>query len=187
MTEKNIADQLNNLAVPDRENALWQRIDGMLNDFPCSKDELKKQRIFSKKRIGVITAVIIILSLLMIKKKKDVLKHEERIPANRQQQLRKDSTVFYPATINESHSNIKPIFPIKPVKTDTLSAPIILPGNTVIDTLANDSSNRQTLLQVNYPDSTGFSKKDSMTSFKKPKGVRGLSDSSYRIIPVKKN
>jgi hypothetical protein len=177
------------------ENIIWSRIDSMLDAIPVAE----KNQTGSGKNyngysrwviISVAAIIIVIICIILIKKKQHNTRKELALPSTQSKISVADST--------------ETILPFdKQDKFEKVKAPPQNSHNShTVDSVKNisinfDSLNIQPVIQdstthfVTPPalikDNGVVSSKDSAAYIKKPRGIKGISDSSYRILPVKKN
>jgi len=181
--EQQIASKLEQLPVPDMADAIWMRIKDQLDaDMPTGghtppPPPRPRSAGRGKGIFGIIVASIVLIYLITPKKQSHI-PAPDRVPA--------DSTSFFtPSTIQQpgsqpavkrkesirstpeqQHDTVSPVQPpmLPPVQQDSilltppvLSPPVIPPMVPV--------------------------KTDTVPAKKKPRGVKGISDSDYKIVP----
>lgn len=196
-----ITEKAAQLPIPDMADAIWTRIEAGLEAAAAQEniDTAPKQKVRSKSaprnaiRNGIIitaAAVITVIAVWLIKKRKKNTENNKAIPAINEPEKEKVTT--------DSNTIVLP--PLKnsalPVKNDTKI--IDGPGIKKIDSLnlvnstpfqlqpaviRNDSliipSSRSGLLID--------ASKTALPQSASPKGVKGISDSNYKIIMTKKD
>lgn len=192
--EEQIAGKLVQVPLPEMEDAIWSRIEGMLdadseldesNSKQNTNTESKTNSSFLSERVKVVLFIVVaafILCIIIIRKQrseKPDAKPSIPIPAHSE----KGERTLVDTILNNN--------PQKFNKKSPLSIPD--DKNQLLDSVHQtvpvfDSSSRN----QSPPDSTALKpiflspvKKDSLT--KKPKGVSGISDSDYRFRLEKKD
>lgn len=192
--EEQIAGKLAELPLPNLQDAIWARIETMLDaDDALEGNEIKEdeiinevtgnEKIFNKKTIALFIIIAVIISIILVKKQK-----------NKQLQPRQtditNTVPQQPVNIKQKDSVL-----VKPVLPDKQKARLIPTDTIQQSNISIDTSVKQINPLVNPPvsDSTFQrktqllppAKKDSV--IKKPKGVPGISDSDYKLKAVAKD
>jgi hypothetical protein len=196
INEKIIADKLNSLPVPDMENIIWNRINGMLDTMPAiTKNQQyhpgKNYKILAMKiTIGIVAIIVAIICLVIIKSRQRDTKPALPVPSVQKQPVALDSPDLIKPGTTDSHQQ-----KINNIQTNQKKISIADTANRI--KMSKDSQNVQQaikdsgsiLCRVLPPakDSGTISSKDPAGTFKKNRGVKGIADSNYRMLPVKKN
>jgi len=180
-----IAEKLETRPVPDMADAIWARIEAQLDtdmptddgDVPVPDDTPDGGGIWSQALLFV--AIIAIMSLFSIPRKNI----EDSLPAATEtiKPANEPSAQPPPATQNNrttgGQRNPALAGGLQPVPGDSASAlPVLTPSDTVI--AANP------LVQQGLPPVTAPVVSDSLPR-KRPRGVPGIGDGDYRIVPKK--
>jgi hypothetical protein len=191
--EKQIADKMQLADVPDMQDAVWSRIEAMLDaDINAQQTETTKQEVktkdtlFSKKRITIAVIILALLLAIAINKQKrnsalkkensghtlpqrtdTVFRNEQELPLQKESIIKKSSS-----------NQMNPLEGSGKLAHDSM---VIVPTekgqNTSVQKI--DSSNMFKPVEPLLP------KKD--TVMKKPRGVTGISDTDYKFVMPKKD
>ena len=195
-----ITEKLEQLPVPDMADAIWARIELQLDAAPGTDADTsptsvtKPAKIVSAKTMAIIAGGIITIIILIFLLKRNAKKPEKiKEPPPTQSNVKIDGNISVPGSVNKTGSFTQPELPqnniVKP-------APVLSPGN--IPGSKNDSLFIQSL-----PVTTKDSNRSMITApifspvidsfsvvpppFKKPKGVKGITDADYKILGGKKD
>ena len=183
------AAKLNQLQVPDLQDAIWDRITGMLDGMSSDTGPLKqsgKGNFGLGRMLGIAGISIAVISIILIERNTRKVEEQQQIRPTHQE-VPVDSVRTIPSTVPDSN-NIKPIN-LKNRKADvdvndSLNDPQLQPRVTAMPDIQNSTRSFGTGTQL--VDSISILPKDTISSFKDPRGIKGISDSSYRIVPGKK-
>jgi len=188
--EIKIAEQLQQLPVPDMADSIWASIELQLNADLVANQKATQKPAKGKPGLGkgfylfIITAIIII-AIVLYKNKKEAKKNNSQPPPPKTAIVNpvadSVSKAIDPAKNNIPMSN-------DARKKDSTAIPFI-PGKR----MSFDAPTQQSLPLSNADSLAAILKnKPSLPSFdslnlplKKPGGVKGISDSDYRIIGTK--
>ena len=189
--EQLIGGKLQSLPVPDMQDAIWARVKAQLDiDLPSddTDDESLSQPPKGPGSIGWGFSVVIIalVSTFLI------LKNKPRVKDETNNRIRTEQ-VTSPAVQNTGPpegKNVRSKKTAAPVDSPTNGVPAIVKDSpaigdfSVVDNLSVDSAKTKTPngLVITAPQKT-----DSATLLKKGRGMKGLNDSDYRIVPKTKN
>jgi len=191
--EQLIGGKLQSLPVPDMQDAIWARIKTQLDlDMPTDDGDggSSPQSPSGPKIIGWGLSVVIITlaTIFFLHKNK---------PATKTQN---DNSTTTEQTIQPSVQNNSPPIPNSNIVNQTTIAPATSGTNNTLPIVGNDSAIQQNLtgfmpvaddsVQTNLPAPPLVAipspqLPDTTTQVKKGRGMRGLTDSSYRIVPKK--
>ncbi len=194
--EQTIAQKLELLPVPDMEAAIWKRIEFQLDmDKPAGgANEGTKPPISPTPNPVVLGGISIVflaaLLLYTILTNKQPITHQPSAPVNTQ------SPISQPGLKNSSPpgSKNKPMVPLKKpaaaspiqIEPDAVSEPPVLPGNKNL--LNEDRGDVIIIPPVQSPKQEAPTVNDSPEKkIKKKRGVQGISDDDYRIVPKQKD
>jgi hypothetical protein len=190
--EQLIGEKLQSLPIPDMQDAIWARVKAQLDiDLPTDGNDggNDPQSPSGPGIIGwglsvVIIALITTFFILKNKPKKQGAKNN----SNTTEQVSSPSV-----------QNNGPPLP-NSSKVKSTSTPFNTSGDNLVPTAINDSASQLDLsvvapvsgdsIQTNLPASpitVAPPKTDSTAQVKKGRGMQGLNDSSYRIVPKNKN
>jgi hypothetical protein len=189
--EQLIGSKLQGLPIPDMQDAIWARVKAQLDiDLPTSDPDEGSlpQPPKGPGSIGWGLSVVIIalVSTFLILKNKPRVKDDTNNPATTEQTNSpavqntgppdsKQSTTRKTAPSADSNSASAPAFVIDSATKGDVTA---------IDNLSMDSAKSKT---ENNLQITPAEMRDSTAPLKKGKGMKGLNDSDYRIVPKTKN
>lgn len=188
--ELTITDKLRQLPVPDMQEAIWSRIEARLDtDLPTDDGggSAGPQSPDWKNllgRIGPFAVVVALVTIFLVNRsarKNKPVQQRNQYPstqtstppnnaANAPPGRNSSAPVIYPAARDR---NLNPVIS---VPDDSVSAPPV-----TISLPPSSDSTMQTPVIVQTPPP---SKTDSVTK-KKPRGVPGITDGDYRIVPKK--
>ena len=191
--EKQIADKMQLAPVPDIQDAVWARIEAMLDaEMNVQETETtqqitnKKNKIFSKRKITIAAIILTVILAIIINKQK------------RRSSLQKEkSSITVPVKPEApvKKNNVVPVQPESTIKTTPTKkmnliddAGNIEPDSVLIIPPVKDNNPllKKTDLPVMInPAPPVLQKKDSV--MKKPRGVKGISVSDYRFVMPKKD
>jgi hypothetical protein len=198
--EHAIAAKINQAPVPDFMDEVWAGIDLQLDapmpspGKPVKKSNLSKE-IGRARGLKIFIAALVVIAVIIIvktrKAKQDIKKNNTAAPAiDNKNEIGSDSVTNFPLKKKENSEKIKKND--KPVNTitDSVSKPadIFFPSPIIYDSVvvappvilpkANDSAlYKPASSPVSVPTPPG----------KKGKGVKGIKDTDYKIVPVKKD
>ncbi|HLP37041.1 hypothetical protein [Lacibacter sp.] len=192
--EEQIAGKLAELPLPNLQDAIWSRIENMLDaDDALEGNEIEEEEVINevagnvrkinKKTIALLIIIAVIISLILVKKQK-----------NKQLQPRQSEIINIvpqqPVNIKQKESVL-----VKPVLPDIQKSRLVLVDTIQQANNSFDTSVREITPVVNPPVADSrvkmvtleipSSKKD--TVIKKPKGVPGISDSDYKLKAIAKD
>ena len=183
------AAKLDHLQVPDLQDAIWDRITGMLDAIPANAGSRPKQggkgnagfnRIW-----GIAGISIAVVSIILIERNARKVEEQPQIPPTHQE-VPVDSNRAIPSSEPDSNS-IKSInFNNRKVDADVKDSVNDLPLQPRVPTARDIQSDRTFRTGTQLVDSISILPKDTISTFNNPRGVKGISDSSYRIVPGKK-
>lgn len=193
--EEQIAGKLEELPLPNLQDAIWARIETMLDaDDALEGNEIKEdkiinevtgnEKIFNKKTIALLIIIAMIISIILVKKQKN------KQPQTRQPEIINTVLQQTPIDIKQKDSDL-----VKPVLPDKQKVRLLPTDNIQQSNISIDTSVKQINPLVNPPvsDST-FQRKTQLlppaqkdSVIKKPKGVSGISDSDYKLKGVAKD
>ena len=192
--EQLIGGKLQSLPVPDMQDAIWARIKAQLDiDLPTDDGDggSSPQSPSVPKVIGWGLSIVIItlITVFFLIKNKPVAKESTTNKATTTEQI-----------VSPAQQNSGPPLPAKEVNKSL--APVITENNAPFQTLSQDSARQQfpgaDMPQISLPDIDNVQtniaappsvtvnlpqRGDTASQMKKPRGMQGLTDSSYRIIP----
>jgi hypothetical protein len=188
--EQQIAEQMQLVPAPDMQDAVWARIEAMLDADIHLEENNTPQKIEGHKNFNsslALTAGIIILSILVtlvinrkqksknfIKQKPSITVPRQPVTIDKQEQELQNKPKMLPEAkqihMKKNYAVIKKINSLFQVP----------PAESNIDEFKKPDS----ILRVKLPP-LALQKKDSI--MKKPKGVKGISDSDYRFTMPKKD
>jgi hypothetical protein len=191
--EQLIGGKLQSLPVPDMQDAIWSRIKTQLDlDMPTDDGDggSSPQSPSGPKIIGWSLSVVIIafITVFFLLKNKPSAKTSNDNSTTTEQSISPDVQNNGPPLPNNNTAN----------KITTPASPGV---NDLTPTVTNDSAFQQdlsnvipglndTVQTVSPPPSITFSPQtlpDTNVQVKKGRGMKGLNDSSYRIVPKNKN
>lgn len=183
--EQQIASKLEQLPVPDMADAIWLRIKDQLDaDMPTgghTPPTPPSPRSTGRGKLGLLSVIIVSLVLIYLitpkKQKHSPARH--RTPAD-------TSSLFIAPTVPPPGQQLpekrkEPVRSLPAQRHDTAAS--VLP--TITTPLQQDSIviTPPVIPPVVIPPAAAPVKKDSLPPKKKPRGVQGISDSSYKIVP----
>lgn len=191
-TEKDIAEQLNAMPVPDLQDSIWQSIEQMLDaplpETPRSTGAPARQ--YWMYIGGVILAVIVVTVLLLVKKQEAGKKKmrapdthelpfkEDTLSANKRADTLVVNATPYPAgkkPVAQPATQQPSTRVARPAGSPGLYIPAVIDSAAIRPPAVTDSANKLKFIA------------DTVSKQRKPGGVQGITDSSYRITPNKKN
>lgn len=190
--EQQLADKMQLVPVPDMQDAIWARIEAMLDaDVNSQETETTQQitntksKLFSKRRITIAAIILAALMAIIINKQKrksneNKEKPEITVPVN-------------PGPVNKN--KVVPIQPESTIKRTSIKRFNTIDGNAhkepdslfIIPTIKENNTvpKKVDTPVINSKLPPLIQKKD--TIMKKPRGVKGISDSDYRFVMPKKD
>ncbi len=190
--ELTVTSKLEALPLPNLENAIWSRIEAQLDiDMPTDDGDGgntptpgSPSGSWWLKGTGLFILAVAIISFFTLTKSKN-----ENVPAS-------NSGEIIPSN-SDSIAQEKP--PPDPIiqQTPTQIPPSITSDNSKDPVISIDSNASTTSIPppiakdsqqvVNSPPVSFTPIRDSGTTKKKPRGVKGITDADYRIVPSKKD
>ena len=190
VNEGMFATKLDQLQVPDLQDAIWDRISDVLDSMPSDVNvprQSGKGTIGSNRIIGwgIAGITIAIISIILIQTNKPTIKEQKQVPPTHETAPVDSPAV--PSPTPDSNIITPPNFSNKKADVlikDSLQEPLTQPRTPLGPTIQNGVRSFRT--DALFADSISILPKDSIGGFNKPRGIKGLSDSSYRIVPGKK-
>lgn len=196
-----IAEKVTQLPVPDMADAIWAKIELELDatpgtdggDHQMPTEVLPANVMTAATKLWLIiiaVAVITALIILFTKNKSDHPVDENNIPAVIQEPEKKQEPDSV-ATIINNNPGAGAVAPFQPVqqKTGNVLPPVLSP--VFNDSIFNEPlKNNRSDSAVSVNKLPVIIKRDSSATippFKKPRGVKGIEDSDYKISSSKKD
>ena len=182
------AAKLHHLQVPDLQDAIWDRITGMLDAMPAdagSPMQAGKGNVGLGKILGIAGISIAVISIILIERNTRKVEEEPKHIPPTHQEVPVDSTGTVPSSVPDSNDSKSIKFNDRKVDADdSINDLPLQPHVPTGRTIQNESRSIRTGAQ--FVDSISVIPKDTISGFKNPRGVKGISDSGYRIVPGKK-
>lgn len=186
--ERIVSEKLQTLPVPDMADAIWARIEQQLDlDMPTENTDGNPPTPASPSggwRLLLLSATIVMIAaiayLIIAKKPESPIPLREE--TSQQVNPFADSTIDLPASRLTAPSAKKGASPQKQEPDQPVASPSLDSGQRFVF-----SPNRQdTVPKVNVPPLLNRPEADT-PKIKRPRGVSGISDTDYKIAPVKKD
>jgi hypothetical protein len=189
--EQLIGEKLQSLPIPDMQDAIWARIKSQLDIDMPTDDSDGGNTPHSPSGPGIIgwglsVIIVALVASFFILKNKPKTKDFTTNPSTTNEQI-----------VSPSVQNNSP--PAKDNTIKNVNVPVNTNNNSSVQATKEDSFSQQDFGYVNpIADSANTNlspplvtltppKTDTTSQVKKGKGMKGLSDSSYRIVPKNKN
>jgi hypothetical protein len=191
--EQQIAEQMQRAPVPDMQDAVWARIEAILDaemdaaenqpDETIIKHQIKK---YSVPKVSVLVIILAVVIAMLINRKQS---------SNRVQKPKKETTVPVKQQTSTKEGKSLPdepaLLPVAEQKVIKANKNSLETGNDdsvfimpPVQQVKPESKRNDSVLKINPP-LIIKPQKDSIK--KKPRGVSGISDSDYRFVMPEKD
>jgi hypothetical protein len=183
------AAKLHHLQVPDLQDAIWDQITGMLDAMPADAGRPRqagKGNIGLSRILGITGISIAVISIILIEKNTRKEEEPKHVPPTHQA-VPVDSMGTVPSAAPDSNDSKSINFNDRKVDANGDDSVNELPLQPHVPTgRAIQNESRPIRTGAQFVDSISVLPKDTISGFINPRGVKGISDSAYRIVPGKK-